>query len=371
MKKIIIESQYLYRYQQPETGVTVGGSQRYALELGKLFRDMNWEVIFLTKAIREFAETYEDIGKIVALSAPFGSKGANRFSKQVYDFCKKENADIVCYSDILVGLKYCYPNSFALQHGIAWDIPTRKFLNLFMSSLYRKSAMKYEKVICVDTNFINWMRERSTEYFSNPDRLVYIPNFADENKFKYRYHEWDSSAEKFMLLYPRRFVKHRGYDIFMDMCKNLKEQGYNILPVIACEDFREEEFRSKYPDYASLNARIVHPTMDEIQDLYHESFLTIIPTRWSEGTSLSAIEAVSCGCPVVGSDVGGIANVIVPNLNGDIVPPSADSFTKAAKRFLDNVELRNGLARNCAEMNTVFGIKRWRNKVLDTINEML
>ena len=37
MKKVLIESQYLYQYQYPEKGVTVGGTQRYAIESAKSY----------------------------------------------------------------------------------------------------------------------------------------------------------------------------------------------------------------------------------------------------------------------------------------------------------------------------------------------
>ena len=33
-----------------------------------------------------------------------------------------------------------------------------------------------------------------------------------------------------LLLYPRRLVPHRGFDIFMGMCEELLRKGYNIEP---------------------------------------------------------------------------------------------------------------------------------------------
>lgn len=368
MKKIAIESQYLYQYSTPESGLTVGGTQRYTQELGKLFHDLGWKVVVLTKACRDYTEntTY---GTIVALKAPFGNKGNYEFSKKVYEYCNCNNVDLACYSDMTVGSYKCFENSFALQHGIAWDNPKNKYKSLYEGRMYLKTLYKYKKIICVDTNFINWVRERSARYFDESDLLVYVPNFADESQFSYKGGKWKS--HEFPLLYPRRLRKMRGYDLFLDMCIQLKKQKYNIKPVLAFDDFKEEQLLKDYPNLDTINVEICHPKMSEIHELYYNSFLSYVPTIYSEGTSLSAIESVSCGCPVIGTYVGGIANVIVPGFNGLLVAPNIDALVDATKKCLDDIEYRDKMSANCEQMNSIFGLERWRRQVLESIKGLL
>lgn len=360
MKKVLIESQYLYQYQYPEKGVTVGGTQRYAIEIARFFKSIDWDVTIITKACKDFCEEFENF-TIIAKKVPNGSRGNRAFAKKVYKYYRDEHFDLACYSDMNIGFWKCCENSFALQHGISWDNPNKRFKNIFEHIGYSLTIKKYKKVICVDTNYINWVRERSKFYFSNPDRLVYLPNFADIEQFKYKYKEWKKEDE-FVLLYPRRLRKMRGYDLFIEMCTELKEMGYNVKPVLAFDYFKEEELLKEYgnnTDFFEIN----HPKMNQIHELYYRSFLSYVPTRWSEGTSLSAVESMCCGCPVIGTYVGGIGNIILPGFNGDLCPSNVKSLVMVTKQYLDHPELRNYMARNCSEMSYIFGNKKWREKL--------
>lgn len=369
-KKIVIESMYLYDYDNPEKGVTVGGSQRYTIDLGRLFNKLGYEVFYITKSKVNMESDFEGWATIISFDSMKGEKGNINFSKRVYEFCKKLKPTLACYSDLQVGYPYCYENSFALQHGIAWDNPYEKFKNMVKSYFYIKAMLKFKRVICVDTNFINWCRERDKHYFNNPDKLIYIPNYADEKQFQYSYKEF-KAGDVFKLLYPRRLVAHRGFDIFMEMCKILINKGYNIEPILAFEDFRNDEFKIRYPEYKRMNCTVVHPTMDQIHKYYKEAYLTFVPTKWSEGTSLSAIEAMSTGCPVITSDVGGLGNIVLPGFNGYIVPPSVNEFINITEKLLNDITKRNELAFNCSSMNKVFGKGRWEKQILNAIKPLL
>lgn len=369
-KKIVIESMYLYNYYNPESGLTIGGSQRYSIDLGRLFFNLGYEVIYITKARVNMENNLDGWATIIAFNSPYGEKGRVNFSKRVYSYCNKIKPDIVCYSDLEIGFPYCYENSFALQHGIDWDNPYYKLKNKFKSYFYVKAIHKFKRVICVDTNFINWCRERDKQYFNNPNKLVYVSNYADEVQFQYEYSKWKHGST-FKLLYPRRLVPHRGFNIFMDMCEQLAAKGYDVEPILAFEDFRDDDFKVTYPQYSKLNCRIVHPKMSEIQKYYKESFLTFIPTRWSEGTSLSAIEAMSTGCPIIVSDVGGLGNIVLSGFNGYIVPASVHDFVIITEKLLNNIEKRNEMARNCIIMNETFGKKKWETQIIDAVQFML
>lgn len=368
-KIAVIESQFLLKYDEPEKGITVGGTQRYAFQLGRLLKEQGYNIFFLTKACRSYEGKFEDIGVIKAIVAKNGTRGNKTFSKKVYEFCKNCNADLVCYSDLQIGYFYCYPNSFAIQHGIDWDGPSDKFKTIIQNFMYIRAARKFKKIICVDTNYINWCRIRDKSVFNNTKRMTYIPNFADEDMFLYKYKQWEANDEPYVLLYARRLVSHRGYEIFLDMCEILYNKGYNIKPILAFEDFAEEQLKSLTEKY-SCHFEVVHPKMNEINQLYYEAFISYVPTRWSEGTSLSAIESLCTGCPIIVSDVGGLANIVIKGFNGDIVEPDVDSFVRATEKILKNPDIRNKWAKNCKEMRFAFGVKRWNDQVLEVIKEI-
>ena len=60
---------------------------------------------------------------------------------------------------------------------------------------------------------------------------------------------------------------------------------------------------------------------DQLRQLYHVSDLFILPSIYPEPFGLVNIEAGSAGLPVIASSVGGIPDVIIPIINGLLVPP--------------------------------------------------
>jgi glycosyltransferase involved in cell wall biosynthesis len=55
-----------------------------------------------------------------------------------------------------------------------------------------------------------------------------------------------------------------------------------------------------------FTGRIPH---DQMALFYRSSLITLIPTVYAEGTSLSALESMACGCPTFSTDVGGLADL--------------------------------------------------------------
>ena len=367
-KLAIIESQFMVDYNAPENGVTVGGTQRYAHQLGKLFVQMGYEVIFLTKACRGISFRYEDIGLVQTLTAKYGSRGNREFSKKVYDFAVSSGCAFVCYSDLAIARWNCYPKSFALQHGIAWDGPGRRFVTRLHNRTDLKAVKKISKIVCVDTNFINWARLHDKNYFCDPGKYVYVPNFADCGKFPYVYRRW-TKDEPFVLLYPRRMVKHRGFSLFIQVCERLYEEGYPIKPVLAIEKAAREKAIDRLKS-CKCEYTIVHPEMHEIAQYYREAFLSYVPTLWSEGTSLSAIESMCSGCPAMVTDVGGLGNIVIPDFNGAILPHDIDAFVAESKRIMNDPDIRNLWAKNCEQLRPSFDIERWGRSIKMIVQEI-
>jgi glycosyltransferase involved in cell wall biosynthesis len=64
----------------------------------------------------------------------------------------------------------------------------------------------------------------------------------------------------------------------------------------------------------------------------------------SEGAPLSVLEAMAAGLPVVASDVGGVAELVVDGETGLLVPPGdPDRLAAALARVLDDRALRERL----------------------------
>ena len=71
-----------------------------------------------------------------------------------------------------------------------------------------------------------------------------------------------------------------------------------------------------------LGARMVRflGVRDDIPDLMAAADAFVLPSRW-EGLPMVLLEAASAGLPVVATDVGGNAEVVVDQETGFLVPP--------------------------------------------------
>jgi len=96
-------------------------------------------------------------------------------------------------------------------------------------------------------------------------------------------------------------------------------------------------------------------------------------TSFNEGTPVSLIEAQAAGKPIVSTDVGGLANAVIPELTA-LLSESDDlqTFTNNLKRLIDDKSLRKSLAdHGPAFANTHFGFTRLVNDMQILYNQLL
>ena len=78
----------------------------------------------------------------------------------------------------------------------------------------------------------------------------------------------------------------------------------------------------------------------DIAAVYHASDVVVL-TSDNEGTPVSLIEALACGVPVVGTDVGGVRAVVDDGTTGFVVPaPDAALLATRIRALIEDAELR-------------------------------
>jgi glycosyltransferase involved in cell wall biosynthesis len=88
----------------------------------------------------------------------------------------------------------------------------------------------------------------------------------------------------------------------------------------------------------------------EVLALMGRALLTVVPSVWSEPFSIVALESLAVGTPVVASAVGGLAEVVIDDEVGLLVPPNDPQALGAAiDRLASNRELRLRLGHAAAE----------------------
>ena len=87
------------------------------------------------------------------------------------------------------------------------------------------------------------------------------------------------------------------------------------------------------------------PSVENTRDVLSVMDLFVMPSL-EEGLGLALMEAMSCGLPVIASNIGGIRSLIVHNTNGLLVEPAdVDSLSIAISGLLQNTEKAKSLGQ--------------------------
>ncbi len=96
-------------------------------------------------------------------------------------------------------------------------------------------------------------------------------------------------------------------------------------------------------------------TGTDLVNSYRSARAVVLPSRTAaESFGMVLIEAMACGTPVIGSDIGGIPHVIDVGVDGLIVPPgNIAALATALRRVLQNPDEADAMGRNGRRKATV------------------
>lgn len=330
---------------------TLGGVQTYIKDLaaGLLVSGNQVEVVFPYKKEIVFNE-----GGVSFIGVPskkwFSGEGG----------LVKADLNIVGTST-LMPKKLSMP-CIGIQHGILWDRPVHgnSFWNrlpLLRDSLrmhrYSSLASKFSHLVCVDLAYPQFVA--STKPPLDWKNITYIPNYSHLPE---RPPTLEGRIKK--IIFPRRFVKHRGVDIAINLAK--KYAGEDLEFCFIGEGPEEERVRNSLKELNSVSVYSI--PYERRLSIYDSNTLVIIPSLSTEGTSLVCLEAWSRGAVVVGASVGGIANLIIDNSTGMLCKPTIEAFDECISRVLKLPDQELARIRDTSYQALVhsFSYERWLKK---------
>ena len=113
----------------------------------------------------------------------------------------------------------------------------------------------------------------------------------------------------------------------------------------------------------------------ELTRLYQQAWLSLVPSRHSESFGLVALEAMQAACPVIASDTGGLAEIVLDGETGFLVPvDDAQALAQRMLKLLQDGDLRArmgsaGQARARAEFDWETCIASYDDVLLQAASE--
>jgi len=153
------------------------------------------------------------------------------------------------------------------------------------------------------------------------------------------------------IFFTCRRLEHRmGLPELVEATGRLKQQGKNVLTLIAGrgaleEPLREQLRENRLEDSVRLLGYVAE---DDLLLHYRAADCFVLPTRALEGFGLVTAEALACGTPVLGTPVGATPEILQP-LDPRLLTRDAttEGLADGMARFLDELAAEPGLEQRC------------------------
>lgn len=333
-----------------------GGAERYIFDLAKILDELGLSVVVYQGGNEHWTR---QIGNIRVVAIPW----RNTLYQLSVDFGEcTAPAAVNIYSPFTLAVAWRFRPSIGICHGVYWD---HEGFTLFNDDVRRdvfSALLHLDECISVDANSVNVIRASRPELAKT---MSYVPNYVGEEFFL----EPRRDPARVRLLFPRRLYGPRGYWLLAEIVPDLIEEHPN-LDFVFVGDSDEKERKHVTELVARFPSRVRHVVAlpQEMTTHYQAADITVIPTVASEGTSLSALEALAAGSAVIATDVGGLSNVVIDGHNGLLVSPTAADLRMAINTLVTRPALRKRLQREGRRSARAFSKGKWSSswkRVLD------
>lgn len=208
---------------------------------------------------------------------------------------------------------------------LAYTNHTSGYLKRIKKGGFRRMAMLKRHFGKVDL-FLAPSRELLEIPFPIRAEKIFIPNGVDGSKFHFNDEKKRRIRKKLgigeketVAIVTRRLVDKNGV-IHLARASAFLDNTVRFLIIGAGPERKkvEDEFRKHCSDRTIFTGNKSHA---EIIDFYSAADFSILPSLM-EATSISGLEAMAAGLPLIGTDVGGIPELIENGKNGFLCKPA-------------------------------------------------
>lgn len=189
------------------------------------------------------------------------------------------------------------------------------------------------KVVVTTDEMAVDLRQR---YGADGDKVRTIPNYVDTTQFKPQ-----QVPKRFDVIYVGRLSAEKNVDALLNAATTA-----NLKTLVVGAGENQLQWQANYPSVnVTWQPRVPHA---DLPTLLNQARLFVLPSLY-EGHPKALLEAMSCGCAVVGTDVPGIRDLLQHQRNGWLCGTSAASLGTAMQRLVENPSLRQNLGDNARQ----------------------
>ena len=167
-------------------------------------------------------------------------------------------------------------------------------------------------------------------------------------------------------MYAGRILKQKGVKNILDSFNDLEKKYDNIHLFIAGNGPELEIYKEKYE---SENIEFLGKLeYKELLNYYAKTDVFLYPPLWPEGLPTSILEAGLMKCAVIGTDQGGIKEIIVNGKNGVIIKQTKNAIQVAMENLIND---KNLIKKYATDLNKTIKYKfSWENTAKKILRDM-
>jgi len=365
-----------------------GGEEHWIDIFSKFLESESYETVFIQRGFKdEFPDgkskkLSEKITVVpVGLFAPRTVNGPVIDRQPFYSFLGFWKLwKIVKHGDIIVVI---YPQMFfpavwlikklkknkviTVSVGITWDSPHHTFKEKLLYSMvkfFEKIALKgSDKIVAIDNKYVSEAKKFDRKSL-NKVKVIY--NFVQTDFYVPK-----KKGKQKIILCPRNLRYARGVDLAITGMK-IVNASYKDAKLIILGDGPIKNELEMLIKKLNVNAEI-RPAVGkkELRDYYRKASIVVVPSRYSEGSSFAGVEAMSCGTPLVVTNIGGLPDIVKNGYNGFMVNPDGREVGQVMLKILKDKKLASRMGRNGRKMALEkFSYKRFCQEWKKVLNEV-
>ena len=215
-----------------------------------------------------------------------------------------------------------------------------------MRSTLKNVLKKADVVLAVSNALRHEIIATGVSGIANKTRISW--NSVDINKFspnnEYSFKRELKLTDKPIVLFVGNLIKRKNVESLLE-AKKIANSRYYL--VIVGDGPLFKKLRKKVED-ENIRDVIFTGSRNDVENIIPSCDVLVLPS-FSESFGLVLIEALACGKPVIGSNVGGITEIISDDVGLLVNPNKIPSIASAIDRIINEDDFRNALASNARD----------------------
>lgn len=347
-----------------------GGGEKYLVDFVSLLKNIGYYVDCYQFSVEKWNMRYKNmsvkgLGNII-LNMP---ATLDIYMKGIKDFNEKTKDAVGTFLlSMNLALQTPIRPTLTCSHGLMFDNKINNHNPYEMMEGYKRWIRNTTKSISVDSNSIHAMQIWDSDVAK---KFEFIPNYVDINSFKPS-DNW-LTTDRFRVLYARRLQDCRGYHLMMPAIDKLLKK-YDDMDFIFCGRGNKAETDHFMKWYNQQDMKRVKYTWREMKDMpsiYKEADVSVVPTTYAEGSSLSALESLASGVPLISTYIGGLSDITQNYVNGLLIKPdSVDAIIEGIEYMYHNRGHLRKMRENALNMIPAFSKTRWDTQITKIVKEV-